>query len=158
MAWTHEELELAKSLWAKGHSGGEIAKTLGRGYTRSAVIGKLNRLLLLKKEGSKGPSLRPSRAKPKQPRVPSAPKPKSKPAKPFIIFKKRNTQYPERVYDPGPIDVPPSLKLTLMERRDFQCAYITDEPHLYCGHPVKAGKRYCEGHYKIMYLPPVRIL
>ena len=42
--WTDERVETLKSLWGAGKTAAEIAKELGEGLTRNAVIGKAHRL------------------------------------------------------------------------------------------------------------------
>lgn len=42
--WTDDRVELLKSLWGAGKTAAEIAKELGEGLTRNAVIGKAHRL------------------------------------------------------------------------------------------------------------------
>ncbi|RMB00593.1 GcrA family cell cycle regulator [Eilatimonas milleporae] len=44
MAWTDERIEQLKKLWDEGLSASQIAKELGEGVTRNAVIGKAHRL------------------------------------------------------------------------------------------------------------------
>lgn len=44
MAWTDERIEKLKALWDSGQSASQIAKELGEGVTRNAVIGKAHRL------------------------------------------------------------------------------------------------------------------
>jgi GcrA cell cycle regulator len=44
--WTTERTEILINMWMKGKSGAEIAKELGNGITRNAVIGKAHRLEL----------------------------------------------------------------------------------------------------------------
>jgi GcrA cell cycle regulator len=46
MSWTDERVALLKKLWGEGKSAAEIAKVLGGGLTRNAVIGKAHRLKL----------------------------------------------------------------------------------------------------------------
>ncbi|HEY8189050.1 MAG TPA: GcrA family cell cycle regulator, partial [Micavibrio sp.] len=46
MSWTDERIALLKKLWGEGKSAAEIAKALGGGLTRNAVIGKAHRLKL----------------------------------------------------------------------------------------------------------------
>lgn len=41
--WTDENTARALELYVKGDSASEIAKALGRGFTRNAVIGKIHR-------------------------------------------------------------------------------------------------------------------
>ncbi|WCL54789.1 GcrA family cell cycle regulator [Gimibacter soli] len=65
MSWTDERIELLKNLWDSGQSASQIAKELGEGVTRNAVIGKAHRL---------GLKSRPSPVKADKPEAPAAPK------------------------------------------------------------------------------------
>ncbi len=56
--WTPERVELLKKLHAEGHSASQIAKRLGGGVTRNAVIGKVSRLGL-KRDAASFPTRRP---------------------------------------------------------------------------------------------------
>ncbi|WP_158915969.1 GcrA family cell cycle regulator [Caulobacter sp. S45] len=44
MGWTEDRVETLKKLWLDGYSASQIAKQLGAGLTRNAVIGKVHRL------------------------------------------------------------------------------------------------------------------
>ncbi len=44
MAWTDDRIDQLKKLWDEGLSASQIAKELGEGVTRNAVIGKAHRL------------------------------------------------------------------------------------------------------------------
>jgi len=46
MSWTDEKVTLLRQLWGEGKTAAEIARTLGGGMTRNAVIGKAHRLRL----------------------------------------------------------------------------------------------------------------
>ena len=46
MAWTEEKTNQLKKLWAEGHTASQIARMLGEGISRNAVIGKAHRLNL----------------------------------------------------------------------------------------------------------------
>ncbi|MDX9689199.1 MAG: gcrA cell cycle regulator family protein [Proteobacteria bacterium] len=46
MAWTEQQIQTLKKMWGNGYSASEIAKSLGGGVTRNAVIGKAHRLKL----------------------------------------------------------------------------------------------------------------
>ncbi len=46
MAWTEDRIDQLKKLWDAGLSASQIAKELGEGVTRNAVIGKAHRLSL----------------------------------------------------------------------------------------------------------------
>jgi len=46
MGWTEQQIQALKKMWGNGFSASDIAKTLGGGLTRNAVIGKAHRLKL----------------------------------------------------------------------------------------------------------------
>ena len=48
MTWTDERIARLARLWSEGISAAGIARALGDGISRSAVLGKLQRLGLLK--------------------------------------------------------------------------------------------------------------
>src|SRR5579875_4115970 len=58
MSWTDDRVDVLKKLWLDGFSASQIAKQLGGGLTRNAVIGKVHRLGL---SGRAAPS-QPQRA------------------------------------------------------------------------------------------------
>jgi GcrA cell cycle regulator len=52
--WSADELDVVKKMWLEGSTASEIATAIGQGVSRSAVIGKVNRLKL----GGHGPTTR----------------------------------------------------------------------------------------------------
>jgi len=46
MSWSDDRVAILKRLWGEGKTAAEIAKQLGEGVTRNAVIGKAHRLKL----------------------------------------------------------------------------------------------------------------
>jgi GcrA cell cycle regulator len=46
MSWTEQQIQSLKKMWGNGFSANDIAKQLGGGLTRNAVIGKAHRLKL----------------------------------------------------------------------------------------------------------------
>lgn len=60
--WTTELDEKAAALWRDGHSAADVARRMGLGFTRSAIIGRMHRL---KVKGGSGKD-RPAEAKPKR--------------------------------------------------------------------------------------------
>jgi GcrA cell cycle regulator len=86
MGWTDERVAILKNLWAEGLSASQIAKQLGGGVTRNAVIGKVHRLGLAGRATPSRPAKRPVRLSrprtaitnttaPRAPRPPGAPQP-----------------------------------------------------------------------------------
>ena len=49
--WTDDRVGALKKLWLEGQSASQIAKQLGGGVTRNAVIGKVHRLGLSNRVG-----------------------------------------------------------------------------------------------------------
>ena len=72
LAWAEQKTELLKKLWTAGFSSGSIVKVMadnGYSVTRNAVIGKVNRLGLIRDPGKitrKRPPRRKLKAKSKQ--------------------------------------------------------------------------------------------
>lgn len=55
MTWTEDRVATLRRLWADGLSASQIARELGSGVTRNAVIGKLHRLGLSKRSAPSVP-------------------------------------------------------------------------------------------------------
>ncbi|MEL6569364.1 MAG: GcrA family cell cycle regulator [Pseudomonadota bacterium] len=134
--WTEERVERLKALWAQGLSGAHIARELG-GVTRSAVIAKIHRM------GITRPTREPSRkVRPVQTRgLPKtrAPMPKPKPAQ---LKAEKTRPKPKRTDEPEPLNIP----FEQLERGQCKWSVTDGDPHLFCGHPTKAGSAYCEHH------------
>src|ERR1041385_2766683 len=65
MSWTDERVDQLRSLWTEGLSASQIARVLGQGITRNAVIAKVHRVGVA---GGAPP------ARIDRPRLPSAPR------------------------------------------------------------------------------------
>jgi GcrA cell cycle regulator len=144
-AWTDEDIDLLKRLWAEGRTAEAIAARLG-GVTRSAVLGKIFRLRL-------GPGPAGKAAKPK-----SAAKPA---AKSGTIARRRGG--PER--QPAPAPKPKIGHLSLFDLTNTTCRWPYRRPgterYFFCGvaeADLEEGKPYCDHHMKRAYLiaPPPR--
>jgi GcrA cell cycle regulator len=80
--WTPERVELAGRLWVEGKSATEIAKILGEGVTRSAVIGRVSRMKLAARAPCAMPKIVRGTKVPdkyKKPQPPKVEKPKAPP-------------------------------------------------------------------------------
>ena len=147
MQWTEARIEEMRRLWKDGLSAGQIAAELG-GTSRNAVLGKLNRLKLLR---SRLPASPPMRA-PREVLPPLsdaarglalravAPEP---PAYPEL-------DVPESVFSPLP-GVPARPWLS---REDDECAFPVggDGADLKsCCAPVRQGSAYCAVHHRRVY-------
>jgi len=133
MSWTDERVSLLKQLWGEGKTAAEIAKVLGDGITRNAVIGKAHRLKLS------------SRLSPIQQNVVKKPKSDLMPriARPQVKL--------------------PEFKgkgLNLVDLDFRMCRWPNGDPKEenfnFCGCEVMAGLPYCETHARAAYQVPTR--
>ena len=133
MSWTDERVALLKKLWGDGRTAAEIAKALGTGFTRNAVIGKAHRLKLS------------SRVSPI-----SAPAPKVKPA---------NTQKSAIVPRPRPVMAAPvkiDVKgIKMIDLKERMCRWPLGDPKdpefNFCGCNTVPGMPYCVDHARMAY-------
>lgn len=146
MGWTDERVEVLKKLWLDGLSASQIAKQLGGGVTRNAVIGKVHRLGL---SGRAAPS-KPARPvvrmtpRPRPVSVPAAPRrPAALPvAQPTVIARRE---------EPG--------SATVLTLGVHMCKWPIGDPSsrdfTFCGQPA-GGATYCAHHAAIAYQPVQR--
>ena len=152
-SWTEDRVGALKKLWLEGQSASQIAKTLGGGVTRNAVIGKVHRLGL---SGRAAPS-QPARAtfRPSRPR-PAAP-PTQAPSAPRRIeaVQPRPAAAPS-VPAPMP-DLPGTA--TVMTLGAHMCKWPIGDPSSnefsFCGRRSSEGV-YCVEHARVAYQPQVK--
>lgn len=134
MSWTDERVNLLKQLWGEGKTAAEIAKVLGDGITRNAVIGKAHRLKLS------------SRLSPIQQNT--SKKPKSEAAAPRLV--KPAIKLPEFK----------GMELKLEELKERMCRWPNGDPRdenfSFCGCEAIAGLPYCDAHCRAAYQVPTR--
>lgn len=130
MGWTDDRVTILKQLWGEGKTAAEIAKELGEGVTRNAVIGKAHRLKLS------------SRMSPIQQNV-----------KKVKSADKVNPPAPRRSSRKIPIHLGKELKME--ELRDKMCRWPNGDPEddnfSFCGCATIEGSPYCEIHTSIAY-------
>lgn len=131
--WTTDLVEALKQLWTEGLSCAQIARAIGYGFTRNAVVGKATRLNLQGRA--------PSRAAPQ--------KQTAKTPKPVVI------QIPLPL--PAPVVVV-SKRVPLEYLGSKQCRWQlwpdagTGGPDfISCGNDCYDGAPYCEGHLRQAY-------
>lgn len=133
--WTAENVETLKSLWAQGESAGTIARRLG--CSRSAVIGKKDRLGLPWRATATRTKAGRRRKRPSQARQPRPEQPPTIPSFPLPSERPRH-------------GAPDPLKLGVLDLTTSSCRYpIGDPQHTdfgFCGHERLAGMPYCEHH------------
>lgn len=129
MSWSDDRVAVLKKLWGEGKTAAEIAKELGEGVTRNAVIGKAHRLKLS------------SRMSPIQQN-----KKKVKPVS-------ENATPPRRVMKKVPVYLGKQVKME--DLRDKMCRWPNGDPQTddfsFCGCQTMESMPYCETHASIAY-------
>lgn len=146
--WSQTQVDLLTALWIEGLSASQIAAKIG-GITRSAVLGKANRLGLSENHPR-------STARPALPRVErlrlhreahrkwlaknGGPPPRQKP----------------ELLPPEPVTPPEFLAVDLCQLECGQCHFPHgDVPEMkFCGQPISQSRPYCPYHCTIAYGPP----
>lgn len=147
MKWSDaDEAELLR-LWNDGQSAGVIEKRL-KNRTRSAILGKLDRLGVLKDSGHQtvstvAPPLR------KSTKVKEDPKPR-RPRDQFGNKMSGLGEDKKPLSSPAWSPLPGSVPVGLMERTGCAFPCCKDSPYVFCDLPTVPGKAYCEGHMKRM--------
>ena len=179
MSWTDERVATLTKMWGEGNSASQIAKELG-GVTRNAVIGKVHRLGLSNrattttkakaapKAAKEAPKTKP---KPKEPVRVANPKSTTEIPTARDIPRKRPIITAGQPLPPQPSASEVSAealakvveiegqakKLNLMQLTERTCKWPIGDPATddfwFCGHPVQAGKPYCETHVAVAFQP-----
>ncbi|WP_291842827.1 GcrA family cell cycle regulator [Bradyrhizobium sp.] len=137
--WTTERIDLLKSHFEAGLSCRQIAASIG--VSRNAVIGKLSRLQLTRRELEVAP--RPVRAARERAR-------KSNPRLQYQAL--------QAVYDNGqPVEAPIASehRCSLFELSEQRCRWPINTPgaedFCFCGNVPEDGMPYCSGHSRLAY-------
>jgi len=149
--WTEDRVGALKKLWLEGQSASQIAKQLGGGVTRNAVIGKVHRLGLSGRAAPSQPAratFRPARPRPAQPtQAPSAPR-------------RIEAVQPRPAASQVPV-VMPDLPgtATVMTLGAHMCKWPIGDPSStefsFCGRRSSEGV-YCVEHARVAYQPQVK--
>jgi GcrA cell cycle regulator len=125
LEWNADELATLHSMWRAGETGAAIAEKLGT--SRSAVLGKIARIGLIRKQ---------TKRKPRR---------STKPKFPFLARIKRAPRAPRT---PPP---QPSGPVHFADLAEHHCRWIPGEPHtqMYCGATKISGSSYCATHTRI---------
>lgn len=130
MSWSDDRVDLLKKLWSAGKTAAEIAKELGDGVTRNAVIGKAHRLKLS------------SRISPIQQ---NTKKIKSNNDAPPAVMRRPSKKIPVYL----------GLQVQMEDLRDKMCRWPNGDPQTkdfsFCGCKTVEGTPYCEKHAAIAY-------
>ena len=153
--WTEDRVGALTKLWLEGQSASQIAKQLGGGVTRNAVIGKVHRLGL---SGRATPS-QPARASFRTTRPRPAPQPAQAPSAPRRI--EAVQPRPTAPVPPTPIRAVAELPgtATVMTLGAHMCKWPIGDPSSaefsFCGRRASEGV-YCVEHARVAYQPQVR--
>lgn len=146
MGWTDERVDSLKKLWLDGLSASQIAKQLGGGVTRNAVIGKVHRL---------GLSGRAAASQPQRPIVKTV-----RPARPALVSAPLRRIEPAA---PAPAGKPPVVieetgSATVLTLGAHMCKWPIGDPtsdtFAFCGRRTGDEGPYCRDHAMVAYQPP----
>ena len=152
-SWTEDRVGALKKLWLEGQSASQIAKQLGGGVTRNAVIGKVHRLGL---SGRAAPS-QPARATFR----PSRPRPAAQPTQAPSAPRRIEAVQPRPAAAPSVPAPMPDLPgtATVMTLGAHMCKWPIGDPSSnefsFCGRRSSEGV-YCVEHARVAYQPQVK--
>lgn len=136
MSWTDERVALLKKLWVEGKSAAEIAKALGGGLTRNAVIGKAHRLKLSNR-------VSPIQQNNKKPT----------PVVAIKVVEERKVSAPKIIKNKG-------SGVQMVQLKERMCRWPHGDPKepnfFFCGDDCVPGLPYCDDHAKAAYQAPSR--
>lgn len=163
MSWTDERIGILKKMWKEGKSAAEIAKTLGKGVTRNAVIGKAHRMGLSGRPSPIKKQAAPKKGKAATPAPKKAAKAprggKKEKAAPAPTRNSRNAAPPAReVEEPvssGSEIAPLNGGITLLDLTERMCKWPIGDPRepdfVFCGRGIRIGTPYCPDHAAMAY-------
>ena len=153
--WTEDRVGALKKLWLEGQSASQIAKQLGGGVTRNAVIGKVHRLGLSGRATPSQPArtattFRPARTRTTPPVQPSPPR-RIEAVQPRATAPVPPTPLPVVAEMPG--------TATVLTLGAHMCKWPIGDPSSrefsFCGRRASEGV-YCGEHSRVAYQPQVR--
>ncbi len=157
MSWTDERINLLKKMWKEGKSAADIAKMLGKGVTRNAVIGKAHRMGL---SGRPSPIKKPAPpARKETGKKAAAPvKAPAKKASPAPVPALKNPALAKEVEELKKIEkeiAPLGGGVALLDLTERMCKWPIGDPRepdfTFCGHPIRPGTPYCPPHAAMAY-------
>ncbi len=153
--WTDDRVGALKKLWLEGQSASQIAKQLGGGVTRNAVIGKVHRLGLSGRATPSQPArttttFRPARTRTTPPAQPSPPR-RIEAVQPR----------PTAPVAPTPVERAPEQPgtATVLTLGAHMCKWPIGDPSSrefsFCGRRASEGV-YCVEHAQVAYQPAMK--
>jgi GcrA cell cycle regulator len=149
--WTEARIERCRKLWEDGATAEAIAKKLGDGATRCAVIGKMKRIWA--QRGTASPMAAaagiPKAAAPTLPKASAPTRPKA-PAQPRL-----RRVAPLRELPPERTAAPVCRHLTIADLTATTCRFPLGDPadaaFRYCGAEAPVERPYCLHHARIAF-------
>ncbi len=168
MSWTDERIALLKKMWKEGKSAADIAKTLGKGVTRNAVIGKAHRMGLSNRPSpikKTGPAVKTVAKKdpPKKKEPPKAAPQKAKSASkktaaPVVVSGVKSNPLRPELAEPHKMEkeeIPPGGGVALIDLTERMCRWPIGDPReddfTFCGRGIRPGTPYCPDHAGMAY-------
>jgi GcrA cell cycle regulator len=154
--WTDERIELVRTLWSQGVSAQRIARELGAGISRGAVLGKIHRLGIVEMSPNSG--ARRSERNDAQLVVEREHDLANELPASQCEFPNSQRELPAWVRDAAPYiddplvdaDIPASQRRALLELSDRACRWPVGDPccpdFFFCGAEAFPGKPYCVAH------------
>ncbi len=157
MSWTDERINTLKKMWKEGKSAAEIAKTLGKGVTRNAVIGKAHRMGLsgrpspIKKPVAPKKEAAPKVTKAVAPKAAAPAKKVAAPAAKAIV----PTREVEELRKLESAAVQIGGGVALIDLTERMCKWPIGDPKdadfSFCGRGIRVGTPYCPEHAAMAY-------
>lgn len=158
MGWTEQQIQALKKMWGNGFSASDIARTLGGGLTRNAVIGKAHRLKL----SAGQTSMRQSVAMPGKTGGSALPGMVKVSKKRSMLRPLPPVQMPETVAKPTTRDVLRNLEsikrtegIAVTKAGERHCRWPIGDPRSpdfrFCGGTCHEGLPYCVDHARVAY-------
>jgi GcrA cell cycle regulator len=142
MAWTNEKTEQLKKLWSEGHTASQIARILGEGISRNAVIGKAHRLNLAGRTQSRMiSSPRINNYQPKQNKGPATRRRRPRGLRAIVI---------EKDFEP---ENPTSLENLTDKTCRWPIGHPDEKDFYFCGRSPMEDRIYCKLHVSHAYQP-----
>lgn len=158
ISWTDDRIALLKRMWKEGKSAAEIAKAVGKGVTRNAVIGKAHRMGL---SGRPSPIKKPEAAPKKTAAAaPARKEAKGAPAKKTAAASSgmKNAAPPREEPEFKKFEkevVPPGGGIALIDLTERMCKWPIGDPRdadfIFCGLGIRPGTPYCPMHAAAAY-------
>jgi GcrA cell cycle regulator len=148
-AWTEAQIQQLRQRWSKGVSAARIARELGGGISRNAVLAKIRRLGAVG-PGRRRPSLRKGIRAASSHAIPDR--------LPFRKIAGEERPFPAWIADAKPYvddpgadaDIPPQQRRSFLDLSSHACRWPVGDPtspdFFFCGAQSLVGKPYCTDH------------